>query len=92
MPGRLSLLAIREPGLSDHLAHGDFSGLPVFPPPAVQRVPVGVAQLGYRVGAAVAESDEGLDCQSALLCAVRAVLRAAFSWSRIPTAVPMGSN
>ena len=51
-------------------------------------MPVGVAQLGYRVGAAVAESDEGLDCQPALLCAVRAVLRAAFSWSRITSAVP----
>ena len=90
MLGRLPLLAIREPGLSDHLAHGDFSGLPAFPPPAVQRVPVGVAQLGYRVGVAVAELDAGLDCQLALLCAVHAVLRAAFSRSRITTAVPGG--
>ena len=68
----LPLLAIREPGLSDHLAHGDLSGLPVFPPPAVQRVPVGVAQLGYRVGVAVVESDEGLDCDPSLFGAEHA--------------------
>ena len=72
MLDRLSLLAIREPGLSDHLAHGDFSGLPAFPPSAAQRVPVGVAQLGYRVGVAVVESDEGLYRDPSLLRAEHA--------------------
>ena len=90
MLGRLSLLAIGEPGLSNHLAHGDFSGLPAFPPPVAQAGSRRVPQLRNRVGAAVAESDEGPDCQPALLCAVHAVLRAAYSWSRITTAVRIG--
>lgn len=51
-------------------------------------MPRRVAELGNGVCRAQVELDVGLDCQLALLCVVDAVLRAAFSWSRITTAVP----
>ena len=58
--------------------------------PGPERMPRRVPQLRNRVCIAMIESDEGLDCQPALLCTVQAALRAAFSWSRITTAVPFG--
>lgn len=51
-------------------------------------MPRRTAGLGNGVCRAQIELDAGLDCQLALLCTVHAVLRAAFSWSRITTAVP----
>lgn len=44
----------------------------LFPPPVAQAGPRRVPQLGYRVGVAVVESDEGLDCDLSLFGAEHA--------------------
>lgn len=49
------------------LGDGRFVRLPVFAPPVPQRMPVGVAELRYRVSVAMVESDECLYRDSSLL-------------------------
>lgn len=81
LQGRLGLpLPLRRP---------DLPMLQIVLVPGPERMPRRVAELGNGVCRARVELDVGLDCQLALLCAVHAVLRATFSWSRITTAVPI---
>ena len=54
------------------LGDGHLARLPVFAPPVSQRMPVGVAELRYRVGVAVVKPDEGLYRDPSLLGAVHA--------------------
>lgn len=77
-----------ELGLPLPLRGPDIPVLQIVLVPGPERLPCWVAELGNGVCHAQVELDVGLDCQLALLCAVHAVLRVTFSWSRITTAVP----
>lgn len=77
-----------EPGLPLPLRGPELPILQIVLVPSPERMPRRAAKLGNGACRARVELDVGLDCQPALLCAVHAVLRATFSWSRITTAVP----
>ena len=78
-------------GLPLPLRGPDLPVLQIVPVPGPERLPRRVAELGNGVCRAQVELDVGLGCQLALPCAVHAVLRVTFSWSRITTAVPQCS-
>ena len=78
-----------EPGLPLPLRGSDLPMPQIVPVPGPGRMPRRVAELGNGVRRAQVELGVGLDCQLALLCAVHAVLRVTYSWSRITTAVPL---